>query len=62
MRRNGTTGRGWCFHGMDYNRMWDEMQLLPGCCSSIESLKYDIARGVTEKLWKNTWITMFSKL
>lgn len=32
--------------------LYDNMGLIPGCCSSIESLKYDIAREVAEKLWR----------
>ena len=42
--------------------LWDEMQLLPGCCSSIEELKHSIAREVAEKLWKNTWISVEDEL
>lgn len=30
-----------------------EFGIIPGCCSSIESLKYSLARAVAEKLWKN---------
>lgn len=29
--------------------LFNEMGLMPGCCSSIESLKYDIARESIEK-------------
>ena len=29
--------------------LFNEMGLIPGCCSSIESLKYDIARESIEK-------------
>lgn len=29
--------------------LFKEMGLIPGCCSSIESLKYDIAREAVEK-------------
>ena len=42
--------------------LWDEMQLLPGCCSSIENLKYDIAREVAEKLWNKNWISVEDEL
>lgn len=28
-----------------------EFGIIPGCCSSIESLKYSLARAVAEKLW-----------
>lgn len=31
--------------------LFDNVHVIPGCCSSIESLKYDIARDVAEKLW-----------
>ena len=30
--------------------LWREHQILGGCCSSIESLKYSVAREVAEKL------------
>ena len=30
--------------------LWKEHQILGGCCSSIENLKYSIAREVAEKL------------
>ena len=30
--------------------LWKEHQILGGCCSSVESLKYSVAREVTEKL------------
>ena len=30
--------------------LWEEHHLLGGCCSSIESLKYAVAREVAEKL------------
>jgi hypothetical protein len=30
--------------------LWKEHHILGGCCSSIESLKYTIAREVVEKL------------
>lgn len=33
--------------------LWEEMHLLPGCCSSIAELKYSIAREVAKKLWRN---------
>lgn len=29
-----------------------EFGIMGGCCSSIESLKYSVARAVAEKLWK----------
>lgn len=32
--------------------LWKEFGIAGGCCSSIESLKYSIARAVAEKLWK----------
>lgn len=31
--------------------LFEEMQLMPGCCSSIQSTMYDTARRVAEKLW-----------
>lgn len=30
--------------------LWKEHQILGGCCSSIDSLKYSVAREVVEKL------------
>ena len=30
--------------------LWKEHHILGGCCSSVESLKYSIAREVAEKL------------
>ena len=30
--------------------LWKEHHILGGCCSSIESLKYTVAREVAEKL------------
>ena len=30
--------------------LWKEHHILEGCCSSIESLKYSVAREVAEKL------------
>lgn len=30
--------------------LWKEHHILGGCCSSIESLKYSIAREVAEKI------------
>lgn len=30
--------------------LWKEHHILGGCCSSIESLKYSVAREVAEKL------------
>lgn len=30
--------------------LWKEHQIVGGCCSSIENLKYSIAREVAEKL------------
>lgn len=30
--------------------LWKEHHILGGCCSSIESMKYDVAREVAEKL------------
>lgn len=37
--------------------LFDLVQVLPGCCSSIESVKYTIARTVAEALWP-TWEDM----
>ena len=31
--------------------LFDLVGVLPGCCSSIESVKYAIARAVAEALW-----------
>lgn len=31
--------------------LFDLVGVLPGCCSSIESVKYTIARTVAEALW-----------
>lgn len=31
--------------------LFDLVRVLPGCCSSIESVKYTIARTVAEALW-----------
>ena len=31
--------------------LYDNFGILPGCCSSVESVKYQIAREVAEKLW-----------
>ena len=31
--------------------LFDLVGVLPGCCSSIESTKYTIARAVAEALW-----------
>ena len=31
--------------------LFDNIGVLPGCCSSIEELKYHTAREVAEKLW-----------
>jgi len=31
--------------------LWKEFGILGGCCSSVESMKYSIARAVAEKLW-----------
>lgn len=31
--------------------LFDLLGVLPGCCSSIESVKYTIARTVAEALW-----------
>ena len=33
--------------------LWKEHHILGGCCSSVESLKYSIAREVAEKLSRN---------
>ena len=30
--------------------LWEEHHIIGGCCSSVESLKYAVAREVTEKL------------
>ena len=30
--------------------LWKEHHILGGCCSSIEDMKYSVAREVTEKL------------
>jgi hypothetical protein len=30
--------------------LWKEHHILGGCCSSIENMKYTVAREVTEKL------------
>ena len=30
--------------------LWKEHHIIGGCCSSIESLKYDVAREMAEKL------------
>ena len=32
--------------------LWDEMQLLPGCCSSIANMQYGVARETAERLMK----------
>lgn len=32
--------------------LWNELRIMRGCCSSVESFKYDVARAVAEKLWK----------
>lgn len=32
--------------------LWEEHHVLAGCCSSVESLKYNIAREVAEKLFE----------
>ena len=37
--------------------LFDLAGVLPGCCSSIESVKYTIARTVAEALWP-TWEDM----
>lgn len=37
--------------------LFDLVGVLPGCCSSIESVKYTIARTVAEALWP-TWEDM----
>lgn len=37
--------------------LFDLLGVLPGCCSSIESVKYTIARTVAEALWP-TWEDM----
>jgi len=31
--------------------LYEEMQLIPGSCSSISTLQYNTARAVAEKLW-----------
>lgn len=31
--------------------LFDLVRVLPGCCSSIDSVKYTIARTVAEALW-----------
>ena len=31
--------------------LFDLVRVMPGCCSSIESVKYTIARTVAEALW-----------
>lgn len=34
--------------------LYEEMQVIPGCCSSISALQYNTARMVAEKLWLTT--------
>lgn len=32
----------------------EECHIFAGCCSSIEELKYEVAREVAEKLWNKS--------
>ena len=39
-------------HRDDIDRwLYENVGVIPGCCSSIDSLKYNVAREVAEKLW-----------
>ena len=32
--------------------LFKEFGIMAGCCSSVEELRYSVARAVAEKLWK----------
>ena len=38
--------------------LFDNIGVMPGCCASQESLRYNTARDVAERLWL-TWEDMF---